>query len=428
MSLTDRDAQAFIGQALSSPVPNTIRRAEGIWVEDHQGRRFMDFHGNSVHHLGYGHPKILAAIRAQLDELSFAPRTFTCEPAVELAETLARVTPGALGKSLFLPSGSDAVETALRLARAATGRWKTVSFWGSYHGSGFAASAVGGDPVWRNAATGPLPTGAEHVEQYDCGNCPFGHHFPDGQPDFEICGRICADQITRILRREGDIAAVVAEPMRSFPTVPPEGFWRQVRAACDATGTLLIFDEVPTGLGKTGKMFACEHEHVVPDILVLGKSLGGGVLPLAAVVADPRLDVAQPWSVGHFTHEKNPVTTRVGKTVLDILEDEALPERAAELGREALSRLQDMCVSLSRLRLVRGRGLLLGVDVVDPVSGAADPRTAQVIREKCLNAGLNFKVSGGATIVLSPPLIIGRVDLFRALEILIAAVSELPDD
>jgi 4-aminobutyrate aminotransferase len=160
-----RDAAALLGQDLSLPCQSSVRRAEGIWIEDHAGRRFMDFHGNSAHHLGYAHPRVLAAIRDQLDRLTFAPRRFACEPATELAERLGQVAPGDLSKCLSLPSGSDAIETALRLARAATGRWKMVSFWGSCHGSGFGAAAVGGDPVWRHRATGPLPTGAEHVPQ-----------------------------------------------------------------------------------------------------------------------------------------------------------------------------------------------------------------------------------------------------------------------
>lgn len=421
-TLIQRDARVFLSQDLSSPVVQSVRRAEGIWIEDHAGNRFMDFHGNSVHHLGYGHPDLVAALKAQVEELSFAPRTFTCDPAVELAEALARLTPGALSKSLFLPSGSDAIETALRLARAATGRWKTVSFWGAYHGSGFGAAAVGGDPRWRDRATGPLPTGAEHVPQFDCADCPFHHHFPDGRPDLSVCGMTCATQIERILRSEGDIAAVVAEPMRSTPALAPPGFWARIRDVCDQTGTLLIFDEVPTGLGKTGRLFACEHEGAVPDILVLGKALGGAMLPIASVTARGDLDVAAEWSVGHYTHEKNPLTTRVAGTVLKVLERDGLPERAAELGAHALDRLQDMAARHPGLTRARGRGLLLGVDVVRP-DGQPDAGRAGRIRAACLAAGLNFKLSAEATLALSPPLIIARDDLDRALDIVEQAVA-----
>jgi len=151
--LLARDADAFLHQSLSSPCVSTIARAEGIWIEDTAGRRYTDFHGNSVHHIGYGHPRLLAAIKAQLDSLSFSPRRFTNEVSVELAETLAALAPGDLSKVLFTTGGSDAVEVALRIARAATGRFKTLSFWDAFHGAGFGASSVGGR--LRFAVTSP---------------------------------------------------------------------------------------------------------------------------------------------------------------------------------------------------------------------------------------------------------------------------------
>ena len=143
--LLDRDAEASLHQSISSPCVATIARAEGIWIEDLAGRRYMDFHGNSVHHLGYGHARLVAAIKQQLDDLSFAPRRFTNEPAVELAETLGKLAPGDLSKVLFTTGGSDAIEVALKVARAATGRFKTLSFWDAFHGAGFGAASVGGE-------------------------------------------------------------------------------------------------------------------------------------------------------------------------------------------------------------------------------------------------------------------------------------------
>ncbi|MEX0303609.1 MAG: aminotransferase class III-fold pyridoxal phosphate-dependent enzyme, partial [Leisingera sp.] len=148
--LLKRDAEAFLHQSLSSPCVSTIARAEGIWIEDMDGRRYMDFHGNSVHHLGYGHPRLVAAVKQQLDDLPFAPRRFTNEPAVELAEKLAAATPGDLGKTLFTTGGSDANEVALKIARAATGRFKTLSFWDAFHGAGFGAASVGGEATFRS--------------------------------------------------------------------------------------------------------------------------------------------------------------------------------------------------------------------------------------------------------------------------------------
>jgi 4-aminobutyrate aminotransferase len=277
-ALIERDSDVFLHQSLSSPVLSAIAKAEGIWIEDTTGRRYIDFHGNSVHHIGYGHPKLIAAIKAQLDDLSFAPRRFTCEPAVELAEKLTALAPGDLGKVLFTTGGSDAIEVALKVARAATGRFKTISFWDAFHGAGFGAASVGGEHTFRSHIAGPLLPGSEHVAPFACYRCPYKHPGP------EVCGLACAEMVSYVLEREGDVAAVIAEPMRAVPYAPPPGFWKHVRAACDAHGALLIFDEIPTGLGKTGKIFASDHDGVTPDMIVLGKSLGGGVLPIAAAI------------------------------------------------------------------------------------------------------------------------------------------------
>ena len=150
--LVRRDADAFLHQSVSTPCLSAIRKAEGIWIEDTQGRRLMDFHGNSVHHVGYGHPRVIAAIQRQLTELPYAPRRYTCEPAVALAEKLGAIAPGDLKKVLFAPGGSAAIEMALMYARAATGRFKTISFWDAFHGAGFGARSVGGrEPVSKRA-------------------------------------------------------------------------------------------------------------------------------------------------------------------------------------------------------------------------------------------------------------------------------------
>jgi len=313
-ALLARDAGAFLHQSLSSPCVSTIARAEGIWIEDVAGRRYMDFHGNSVHHIGYGHPRLVRAIKDQLDSLPFSPRRFTNEVAVELAEKLGAIAPGALSKVLFTTGGSDANEVALRIARAATGRFKTLSFWDAFHGAGFGASSVGGEATFRSHIAGPLLPGAEHVAPFHCYHCAYGHPGP------ENCGLACAKMVDYVLGREGDVAAVIAEPMRAVPVVPPPGYWKAVQEACHRHGALLIMDEIPTGLGKTGEMFAFEHDGIVPDIVTLGKALGGGVLPVAAVVARRDLDVCGDYAIGHYTHEKNPVTARAALTTLQIIE------------------------------------------------------------------------------------------------------------
>jgi len=412
-----RDAEAFLHQSLSSPCVSTIARAEGIWIEDTAGRRYMDFHGNSVHHLGYAHPRVVAAIKAQLDELSFAPRRFTNGVSVQLAETLGAIAPGDLSKVLFTTGGSDANEVALRLARAATGRFKTLSFWDAFHGAGFGAASVGGEATFRSDVAGPLLPGAEHVAPFNCTRCAYGHPGP------ETCGLACAKMVDFVLEREGDVAAVIAEPMRAVPVVPPPGYWRAVRAACDRHGALLIFDEIPTGLGKTGRMFAFEHDGVVPDIVTLGKALGGGILPIAAVVARRDLDVAGDYAIGHYTHEKNPVTARAALETLAVIREEGLTERAATLGSHALATLAEALAGVGIVGDIRGRGLLFGIEIVtDRDSRAPAKDLAERIYYRCLAAGLSFKISAGAVLTLSPPLVIAREDLDRALVIVTDAI------
>lgn len=417
--LLDRDAAVFLHQSLSTPCVNAIARADGIWIEDLDGNRYMDFHGNSVHHIGYGHPRLIAAIKDQLDELSFAPRRFTNEPAVALAERLARIAPGNLGKALFTTGGSDANEVALKLARAATGRFKTVSFWDAFHGAGFGAASVGGEATFRSHIAGPLLPGSEHVAPFACYRCPYGHAGPD------VCNLACAAMVDYVLGREGDVAAVIAEPMRAVPYVPPPGFWAAVRAACDRHGALLILDEIPTGLGKTGAMFAFEHDGVVPDIVTLGKALGGGILPIAACVARTDLDVAGDFALGHYTHEKNPVTARAALTTLDIIKDEGLVDRAATLGTSAMERLKNSLGGHAHVGDIRGRGLMFGVDLItDQDTRAPATDLAEAVYYRCLAAGLSFKISQGSVLTLSPPLTIAPADLDRALSIVEAAIRE----
>lgn len=415
--LLARDADAFLHQSLSSPCVSTIAKAEGIWIEDTAGRRYMDFHGNSVHHIGYGHPRLIAAIKDQLDALCFAPRRFTNEPAVQLAEKLGEIAPGDLSKVLFTTGGSDANEVALKIARAATGRFKTISFWDAFHGAGFGSASVGGEATFRSHIAGPMLPGTEHVAPFNCYRCAYNHAGPD------TCGLACAGMVDFVLGRETDIAAVIAEPMRAVPVVPPPGFWKQVRAACDRYGALLIMDEIPTGLGKTGRMFAFDHDDIIPDIVTLGKALGGGVLPIAAVVARRDLDVCGDFAIGHYTHEKNPVTARAALTTLQIIEDEGLVERSATLGAYAVERLQAFAPRSPFVGDVRGRGLMFGLEIVEDRESRAEGRErAERIYYRCLEAGLSFKISAGCVLTLSPPLTIPREDLERALSIVEAAI------
>ena len=425
--LLAEDARYFLHQSVSTPCLAAIRRAEGCWIEDTAGRRYLDFHGNSAHHLGYGHPRLIAALKTQLDELSFAPRRFTCEPAVDLARRLIEISPPGLDKVLFATGGSDAVEIALKIARAATGRFKTISFWDAFHGAGFGAASIGGEALFRSGPIGPLLPGTQQVAPFACYRCPYGYPADDrGRPRLELCRLTCANFVRYVLEKEGDVAAVIAEPTRAVPYVPPPGFWPAVREACAAHGALLVFDEIPTGLGKTGRWFACEHEGAIPDILVLGKALGGGVLPIAATLCRAELDVGQHWAFGHYTHEKNPVLARAALTTLDIIADEGLVENARRMGEHALSRLEEMRERHPLIGAVRGRGLLLGVELVnDRETRAPANAAADAVLYRALARGLSFKISLGNVLTLSPPLIVREPELDAALEILETCIAEI---
>jgi 4-aminobutyrate aminotransferase len=208
--------------------------------------------------------------------------------------------------------------------------------------------------------------------------------------------------------------------------VPPKEYWQRIRAACDRHGALLILDEIPIGLGRTGRWFACEHYGIRPDMLVLGKGLGGGVFPLAALIAREGLNVAAERALGHYTHEKNPVACAAGLATIEVLTDEALVERSRDLGAYALDRLQEMAARHPIIGEVRGLGLLLGVELVPPQApGQRACDAAERVMYEALRRGLSFKVTMGSILTLTPALVISRPELDQALAILEASIAEV---
>ena len=400
--LLAEDAKHFLHQSLSTPCFNALRSASGIWLEDVEGRRIMDFHGNSVHQVGHGHPRVVAAVKRALDTLPFSPRRFTNEYAVRLAAKLASLAPGNLEKVLFAPGGTEAVGIALKLARIATGRHKTVSMWDSFHGASLDAISVGGEALFRRGV-GPLLPGAEHAPPCDPRGCRFGCG--------GSCNARCAEYVEYVLAKEEDVAAVVVETVRSTDVqAPPRTYYETLRRACDRHGALLILDEIPICLGRTGTMFACERYGIVPDMVVLGKGLGGGIFPMAALVARAELDVAADRALGHYTHEKSSVGCAAALATIEVIETEGLLKRAVWLGERALERLRVMEAHLPAIVEVRGVGLLLAIEL-------ADAGIAEETMYRCLARGLSFKVGQGNVIVLAPPLVIEESDLERALGI-----------
>ena len=413
----DEDAGYFLHQSLSTPCLNALKSCQGAWIQDVEGRRYLDFHGNNVHQVGFGHPRVIAAIKEQLDELSFCTRRYTCETAVALAKKLTALAPGDLNRVLFAPGGTSAIGMALKLARLATGRFKFVSMWDSFHGASLDAISVGGEAVFRSGI-GPLLPGCEHVPPPDNRHCPFRCG--------NACNLACADYLEYVLEKEGDVAAVIGETVRSTPFIPPLDYWKRIRAACDKHGALLILDEIPTGLGRTGRMFACEHYDIVPDMLVLGKGLGGGVFPLAALIAREELNIAADKALGHFTHEKNPVACAAGLATLQVIEEENLVERARTLGNYALERMREMARRHLLIGDVRGLGLLMGIELVrDRNTLERATEEAEQVMYASLRRGLNFKVTMGNILTLTPALIISQAELNQALDILDDCIGEV---
>lgn len=418
-ALLEEDARYFLHQSLSTPCLNALRRCEGIYIEDLQGRRYMDFHGNSVHQVGFGNPTVVAAIKAQLDDLSFCTRRYTNRVAVDLAKKLVEVAPGDLNKVLFCPGGTGAVGMALKLARVVTGRHKTISLWDSFHGASLDAISVGGEELFRRGI-GPLLPGAEHVPPPDEYRCLWDCGSRGG------CDLKCAGYIEYVLEKEGDVAAVIAETVRSTCVIPSPEYWRAVRRACDRHGALLILDEIPTALGRTGTMFACEHYGVVPDMLVLGKGLGGAIFPMAALIVREALDAAADRALGHYTHEKNPVACAAALATIAYIEEYGLVAHARDLGRYALDRLTAMKDRHPLIGDVRGLGLLLGVELVtDRVSRARATDQAEAVMYAALSKGLSFKVTMGNILALTPPLVITREEMDRALAILEECLTDV---
>lgn len=410
------DAAGFLHQSLSTPCLNVVVGARGVYLEDMQGRQIMDFHGNSAHQVGYGHPRVIAAIKAQLDTLPFCPRRYTNAAAVELAQRLGALAPENLKKVLFCPGGTSAIGIALKLARVVTGRHKTISLWDSFHGASLDAISVGGEAMFRDGL-GPLLPGAHHVAPCDPTRCAFKCG--------TACNLRCAEAVEEKLAAEGDVGAVLIETVRCTDVqVPPPDYYRLIRAACDRHGALLILDEIPIGLGRTGRFFAFEHYGVVPDIVVLGKGLGGGVVPVAAVIARTDYDIAQHTSLGHYTHEKSSVGCAAALATLDVIRDEALVERSATLGAHALTRLHELAARHPLIGGVRGLGLLLGVELVTDRTSMAPARdAAEAVMYHCFAHGLSFKIGQGNVLTLTPPLTLSLAELDRALDILAAALT-----
>lgn len=406
--LLEKDAKYFLHQSMSTPCLDVLKNCEGSYIESISGKKYLDFHGNNVHQIGFSNPKLVGRLTEQLQGLTFSTRRYTNEVAIKFAEKLTSVCPKGLNRVLLTPNGSSAIGIALKLARAVTGKHKVVSFWDSFHGASLDAISVGGESVFREHM-GPLMSGVERIPP------PITYRgIFEGNEDKAL------EYLEYVLSKDDQIGALLAETIRNTDVqIPSEKFWKGARELCTKHGVLLILDEIPIALGRTGKMFAFEHYGIEPDILCLGKGLGGGIIPQAAIVTRDEYNTFGHISLGHYTHEKSPLGAMAGLTVLDIIEEENLLDKVKTHEAFLKNALYKLHRKYSLIGDVRGMGLLWGIELVtNRTTKEKAVVEAEEIMYECLKMGLSFKVSKGNVLQLSPPLTISQEELEKALEIL----------
>ena len=376
-------------------------RASGTTVWDHTGKAYLDFAGGyGVFTLGHSHPRVVAAVKAQLELMSLSGKTMFDPLVGRLARALAEIAPGDLEVSFFCNSGTEAVEGALKLARAATRRTKFVATHGAFHGKTFGALSVSGRAAFQTPYA-PLVPDVVHV--------PYG------------------DSAALAAVLEG-AAAFIVEPVQGEGgvNVPPAGYLTRARELCDASGTLLLADEVQTGLGRCGALFACDFERVVPDVMILAKGLSGGVVPIGAYVVRPSVWQAaygQAPLLHTSTFGGNPLACVAALAALEVLRDEALVENSRARGEQLLAGARRIASEYpSVVREVRGLGLLVGVELTDEGYGGT-------IIPEMLKAGVTaaWTLNMQRVIRLEPPLIVTAAEVERGLEALRAGVGAAHD-
>jgi putrescine aminotransferase len=372
--------------------------AEGCIVWDAHGREYVDCAcGPAIFNIGHRHPHVLAAVRDQLDRMPMSVRTMPSAPQAELAERLAALTPGELQYAFFVNSGAEANEGAIKLARLATGRPGIVAMREAFHGKTLGALSATGREYYRLPFE-PLVPGFTHV--------PFGDAAAVEQAIGPTTGAVMLEPI------QGEAGVII----------PPEGYLRRVREICDRHNVLLIVDEIQTGLGRTGRLFAVEHEGVTPDVMTLAKALGGGVMPIGAFIARPHLweRLRRDPYIHSSTFGGNPLACRAALAALDVVVEQRLADQAERLGAHFLARLREVESRHPRaIKAVRGRGLMLGVEFIHgdyALVTAAEAGHRGVITFYTLN---NPRV-----IRIEPPLVITTALIDRAVEGINGAVAE----
>jgi 4-aminobutyrate aminotransferase len=422
-AIVDRDQQVT-APAYGRVYPLVVKQAQGMVVEDVDGNLFLDFMaGIAVASTGHSHPRVVKAIEEQARKfLHICGSDYYYEPMVDLAERLSRVAPGAAPKKVFFTnSGAETVEAAFKLARYHTKRQHVIAFHGAFHGRTLGALSLTASRASHRAHFGPLIPGVHHVPYGFCHRCPY--HLTYGS-----CGIECVAAIEKVLFRyevrPEEVAAIFVEPVQGEGgyIVPPPEYLPMLQELCRKHGILLVADEIQSGFGRTGKMFACEHWGIEPDILCAAKGIASG-MPLGAMIA--RADISTwPRSTHGSTFGGNPVACAAALATLDLLQ-EGLVENAAKIGTGLKEQLTVLKERHKAIGDVRGLGLMVGVDFEQSDgSGAPDGQFRDRVMQKCFEKGLLLLSCGESTLRFCPPLIVTTEETKTAVEIFEAAVVD----
>lgn len=418
----DRD-QRYSSPAYGRVYPLVVKQGKAMVIEDVDGNLFLDFTaGIAVTSTGHSHPRVVAAIEEQAKKfLHFCGSDFYYEPMAALVEKLSRLAPGKADRRVFLTnSGTEAIEAAIKLARYATKRQHMVAFLGSFHGRTLGSLSLTASRSSHRAHFGPLLPNVHHLPYGYCHRCPY--HLTYGS-----CGIECVKIIEHTLFRQKvapeEIAAIFVEPIQGEGgyVVPPPEYLGMLKEICERHGILLVADEIQTGFGRTGKMFACEHWGVEPDIVCVGKGIASG-LPLGAMIA--RSDLST-WTAGTHgsTFGGNPVACAAALATLALIE-EGLVDNAARVGAVLKGKLERLRPSFPAISDVRGLGLMIGVELAKTDGDRAhDPELRNRVIRKAFEKGLLLLGCGPSTIRFCPPLIVREADAEVAVEIFSSALK-----
>jgi 4-aminobutyrate aminotransferase/(S)-3-amino-2-methylpropionate transaminase len=409
---------------MKSVVPIVIDHASGATVTDINGREYLDcFAGISVVNAGHNNPQVIAAAKAQMDKLVHCSSyIYHVQPVADLAEKIAHIAPRGLTKTFFGNSGAEAIEGAMKLARLYTGKHEFIALHASFHGRTWGTLSITGNQG-RKKRGGPYATGVAFAP------APYAYR-SQWRNDPEECGRQCARSIDDVIRfaTSADVAAFIAEPVMGEGgiIVPPPNYFKEVKKILDQHGILFIADEVQSGFGRTGKMFAYEHYGVDPDILVTAKGIADG-FPLSAFTTRPEIAAAFKPGDHLSTFGGNPVSCAAALANIEFMQKEDLPARAAETGHYTMSKLRELQKQNPIIGEVRGLGLMIGVELVKDEKLTPATAEAEAIRDALLKNGVLVGVGGvyGNVIRFQPPLIITRQQIDKAISAFATALQEV---